>query len=57
MNLILLISICNWISMATIFKKKTEIKLELLTDVDMLLIVAKGIRGGMCHAIQICKSK
>ena len=57
MNLILLISICTWISMATIFKKKTEIKLELLTDVDMLLIVAKGIRGGMCHAIQICKSK
>ena len=31
--------------------KKTEVKLELLTDVDMLLIVEKGIRGGICHAI------
>ena len=31
--------------------KKTEIKLELLTYVDMLLMVDKGIRGGICHAI------
>ena len=31
--------------------KKTEVKLELSTDVDMLLIVEKGIRGGTCHAI------
>ena len=31
--------------------KKTEIKLELLTDIDMLLMVEKGIGGGMCHAI------
>ena len=31
--------------------KKTEMKLYLLTDVDMLLIVEKGIRGGICHAI------
>ena len=31
--------------------KKTEVKLELLTDVDMLLIVERGIRGGICHAI------
>ena len=31
--------------------KKTDVKLELLTDVDMLLMVEKGIRGGICHAI------
>ena len=28
-----------------------EIKSELLADVDMLLMVEKGIRGGICHAI------
>ena len=31
--------------------KKTEVKLEFLTDVDMLLMVEKGIRGGIFHAI------
>ena len=31
--------------------KKTEVKLDLLTDVDMLLMVEKGVRGGICHAI------
>ena len=31
--------------------KKTEVKLELLTDFDMLLMVEKGIRGRMCHSI------
>ena len=31
--------------------KKTGIKLELLTNIDMLLTVEKGIRGGICHAI------
>ena len=30
--------------------KKTEVKLELLTDIDMLLMVEKGIRLGICHA-------
>ena len=31
--------------------KKTSVKLELLTDYDMLLMVEEGIRGGVCHAI------
>ena len=32
--------------------KKTNAKLELLTDYDMLLMVEEGIRGGICHSIQ-----
>ena len=31
--------------------KKTRVKLELLTDIDMLLIVEKGIRGEICHSM------
>ena len=31
--------------------KKTNIKLELSTDCDMLLMVEEGIRGGICHSI------
>ena len=33
--------------------KKTNVKLELLTDYDMLLMVEEGIRCGICHSIQI----
>ena len=31
--------------------KKTKVKLDLSTDIHMLLRVEKGIRGGACHSI------
>ena len=31
--------------------KKTGVKLELLKDIDMLLLVEKEIRGGICHSV------
>ena len=31
--------------------KKTGTELELVTDADILLMVEKGIRGRICHAI------
>ena len=30
--------------------KKTRVKLELLTDYDMILMIEKGIRGRICQA-------
>ena len=42
--------VCTMISMASLFKK-TEVKLELLTKIVMLLMTEKGIQGGICHAI------
>ena len=29
--------------------KNTEVNLELLTDIDMLLMIEKGIKGGICN--------
>ena len=31
--------------------KKAKVKLDLLTNIDMLLMVEKGIRGGICHSV------
>ena len=31
--------------------KETDVKLELLTDYQMLLMIEKGIRGGMCQSV------
>ena len=31
--------------------KKTKVKLDLLTNIDMLFMVEKGIRGRICHSI------
>ena len=36
--------------------KKTDVKLELLTDTNMLLMVEKGITGEMSRNSSICKS-
>ena len=31
--------------------KKTKLKLDLLTYISMLLMLEKGIRGGICHSV------
>ena len=31
--------------------KETGVKLELLTENDMLMMTEKGIRRGICHAV------
>ena len=31
--------------------KRTKVELQLLTDIDVLLMVEKGTRGGICQAI------
>ena len=36
--------------------KKTWVELDLLTDIDMLLMVEKGIRFGICNTVH-CYAK
>ena len=31
--------------------KKAKLKLDFLTDIDMLLMAKKGFRGRICHSI------
>ena len=31
--------------------KETKVKLDFLTDIDILLMLEEGIRGRICHAI------
>ena len=31
--------------------KNIKVKIDLLTNIDVLLMVEKGIRGGICRAI------
>ena len=40
------------LELASMYKEKRNVKLELLTDYDILLMVKEGIRGGICHTIQ-----
>ena len=37
--------------MASICLKKTEVELELVTNVDILFMFEKAIRGRICHTI------
>ena len=45
------ISVSSRISMESNFKKKIKVKLDLLADINMLLMVEKGVRGGIYHSI------
>ena len=45
------IYLSSQISLASSFLKKTKVKLELLTDIDLLLTLEKGIKGGLYCSI------
>ena len=44
------ISFSSWVSMVSNLKI-AKVKLNLLTDINMLLMLEKGTRGGICHSI------
>ena len=39
------------LSVPELARQTALVELELLTDIDVLLMVKKGIRGGICHSI------
>ena len=39
------------LSVPELARQTALVELELLTDTDVLLMVKKGIRGGICHSI------
>ena len=41
--------ICTWISMESLFKKDRS-KIRINNNYDMILMLEKGIRGGICQA-------
>ena len=45
------ISVSSRNNMESNFKKKIKVKLDLLADINMLLMVEKGVRGGIYHSI------
>ena len=51
LNSILLIFCLHQDYHGKLTEKKTGVKLELLTNIDMLQMVEKGTRGGICQAI------
>ena len=51
MGLILLIFFLNKDYHGKQPTKKAKVKLDLLPDIDMLLMIEKGIRRGICHVI------
>ena len=49
--LICILKVIHCLQLQNILRKDRKLKLELLTDIEMLLMVEKAIRGGMGHSI------
>ena len=45
------ISFSSWFIAWQAALQKTKVRLNVLTDIDILLTVEKGIRGRICHPI------